>query len=502
MAKRDLNDQHRDGELDLDTIEPLPTPDLDLPTAEDLLLATLCQAPKYLEHTRIADVHLSPRARVIVATIRRAVAEGYAQVDKAYLTGPAAAAVALAHANSGRKVKLTEATLPELGSLPQRLRVIENSTTIEYAEDVLIKAWAKDRLAACFRRAAELVDEKGIDFANAWIGEKQDRLRALSSGVHWVMVGDASRKAIAEMKQRLLEGEEEGRQLGTNFAVLDRMVRNWAPERCTMIGGWNGHGKSTIMTEILQNLAIVSGVATALISLEDAVAITVERQLVWIQDDLELATRLSTGQPATRSFAGGYREEDVQIYELSALEVLRDCQMRIVHGVGWSLDQVCHAVQDACRRGCRVVAVDYLQAIPTPQGYDKNAWYDICARRIKAAGVTLGAHVVIGVQLNRPQDKDERKSRPNRFMGDYAAVCEQIAENYILCHRCQKGQRFEAGQPRLERAKLIVDKAKEGEVGDIDLAWCQIKHMFRPWRDNEAQPELTEKEGWKYAKRQ
>ena len=53
-------------------------------------------------------------------------------------------------------------------------------------------------------------------------------------------------------------------------------------------------------------------------------AITVERQLVWIQDDLELATRLSTGQPATRSFAGGYREEDVQIYELSALEVLRD----------------------------------------------------------------------------------------------------------------------------------------------------------------------------------
>jgi len=26
--------------------------------------------------------------------------------------------------------------------------------------------------------------------------------------------------------------------------------------------------------------------------------------------------------------------------------------------------------------------------------------------------------------------------------------------------------------------------------------------MFRPWRDNEAQPELNEKEGWKYAKRQ
>ena len=46
MAKRDLNDQHRDGDLDLDTIEPLPTPDLDLPTAEDLLLATLCQAIK------------------------------------------------------------------------------------------------------------------------------------------------------------------------------------------------------------------------------------------------------------------------------------------------------------------------------------------------------------------------------------------------------------------------------------------------------------------------
>jgi replicative DNA helicase len=176
--------------------------------------------------------------------------------------------------------------------------------------------------------------------------------------------------------------------------------------------------------------------------------------------------------------------------------------MRIVPGIGWSLDQVCHAVQDACRRGCRVVGVDYLQAIPMPSSYnDKSAWYDVCARRIKAAGTTLGAHVIIGVQLNRPPDKDERKHRPNRFMGDYAAVCEQIAENYMLCWRREKGKRFEAGQQRLERATIIIDKAKEGEIGDIDLAWCQVKHMYRPWRDDET-PELWEqKEGHRYAKR-
>ena len=36
MGKRDLNDQHRDGVLDLDDVEPLPTPELDLNTAEDL----------------------------------------------------------------------------------------------------------------------------------------------------------------------------------------------------------------------------------------------------------------------------------------------------------------------------------------------------------------------------------------------------------------------------------------------------------------------------------
>lgn len=499
--KRDLNDQYRDGVLDLEDVEPLPTPELDLATAEDLLLATLCQAPKYLEHTRISDVHLSPRARVIVATIRRAVAEGYAQVDKAYLTGPAGAAVALAFANKDRKVKVTEASLPDLGSIPHRLRIIEPATTIGYAEDVLIKAWSKDRLAACYRRAADLVEEKGIDFAQAWLSERQDRLRALSAGVHWVMVGDASKALIDQMKRRLVDSEDEGRLLGTNFAVLDRMTRNWAPERCTFFGGWNGHGKSTIMAECLQNIAIVSQTLTALISLEDAVGITVERQLVWIQDDLDLAMRLSTGQPATRTFEDGYRQEDVQIYELSAMEVLRDCKMMIVHGVGWSIDQVCHAVQDACRRGARVVAVDYLQAIPMPKGYDKSAWSDLCARRIKAAGTALGAHVCIGIQLNRPEGKDERKCRPNRFMGDYAAVAEQIADNYFLCWRYQKGHPFQPGQPRLERAKLIADKLKEGEIGDIDLAWCQIKHMFRPWRDNEAQPELGEKEGYRYAKR-
>lgn len=502
MGKRDLNDQLRDGVLDLEDVEPLPTPELDLHTAEDLWLATICQAPKYLEHSRIVDVHLSPRARVIVATIRRAVAEGFGQVDKAYLTSDAAMQVALAHANVGRKVKLTEAPLPDLGSIPQRLRIVEQQTTIDYAQDVLIKAWAKDRLAACFEQAAKYVREKGVDYAQAWMAERQDRLRALSSGVHWVTVGDAARQVIATMKERLADADAEGRLLGTNFAVLDRMVRNWGPGRCTMIGGWNGHGKSTIMCEVLQNLAVISGVNTALISLEDAVTITAERQLTWIQDDLDLAARLSTGQPASRSFADGYRPEDVQLYELSALEVLAACPMRIVPGIGWSLDQVCHAVQDACRRGCRVVGVDYLQAIPMPSSYnDKSAWYDVCARRIKAAGTTLGAHVIIGVQLNRPPDKDERKHRPNRFMGDYAAVCEQIAENYMLCWRREKGKRFEAGQQRLERATIIIDKAKEGEIGDIDLAWCQVKHMYRPWRDDET-PELWEqKEGHRYAKR-
>lgn len=504
MAKRDLNDQLRAGALDLEDVEPLPVPELDLNTAEDLWLATVCQAPKYLEHSRVTDVHLSSRARTIKSTVQRAVAEGFGQVDKAYLTGEAAMQVALAYANQYRKKgapEVREATLPDLGSIPQRLRIIEQAATIDYAEDVLIKAWAKDRLAACFEEAAKLVRSKGPDFAQAWMAERQDRLRALSSGVHWVTVGDAARQVIATMKERLLDADAEGRLLGTNFAVLDRMVRNWAPGRCTMIGGWNGHGKSTLTCEVLQNLAIISGVQTALISLEDAVSITAERQLAWIQDDLDLAMRLSTGQPASRSFADGYRLEDVQVFELSALEVLRDCPMRIVHGIGWSLDQVCHAVQDAVRRGCRVVAVDYLQAIPMPAGYDKNAWYDICARRIKAAGTTLGAHVIIGVQLNRPEGKDERRCRPNRFMGDYAAVCEQIAENYILCWRRQKGHRFEAGQPRLERATLIIDKAKEGEVGDIELAWDQIKHMYRPWRDGESQPELWEKEGAKYGKR-
>lgn len=504
MGKRDLNDQHRDGVLDLDDVEPLPTPELDLNTAEDLWLATVCQAPKYLDHSRVSDVHLSARARVIKATVQRGVAEGFGQVDKSYLTGEAAMQVALAFANRKRRPKqepITEASLPDLGSIPQRLRIVEQAATIEYAEDVLIKAWAKDRLAACYEEAARLVRSHGPDHATAWMAEKQDRLRALSAGVHWVTVGEASRKVIATMKQRLADGENEGRLLGTNFALLDRMTRNWAAGRCTFFGGWSGHGKSTMMTECLQNLATISNVRTALISLEDAVELTAERQLAWIQEDLDLAARLSTGQPATRSFADGYRPEDVQIYELDAMSVLRDCQMVIVYGVGWPLDSVCHAVQDAVRRGARVVAVDYLQAIPMPPGYDKNAWHDICARRIKAAGTSLGAHVCIGVQLNRPEGKDERKCRPNRFMGDYAAVAEQIADNYFLCWRFQKGRAFTAGQPQIEHAKLIADKLKEGEIGDIDLAWDQIRHMFRPWREGE-QPDLWEKEGVKYGKQQ
>ena len=94
MGALDLKDLHLSGDLDVDLdIDPMPLPEMSLAEAEDLYLAVCCSTPKFADHSRVQDAHLSDRGRIIVNTIRAVNAQGWSQVTVEHLEGPIAAEV-------------------------------------------------------------------------------------------------------------------------------------------------------------------------------------------------------------------------------------------------------------------------------------------------------------------------------------------------------------------------------------------------------------------------
>lgn len=497
---KDLKDAHRAGLLDVDLdVEPMPLPELSLVEAEDLWLSVVCAAPTYADYSRVQAVHLTERGRIILAIVRRAHRDGWARCTLEHLTGDAAAEVNAAYwASRPRPPKVTPEL--DLGELPRRLRTPDPLVSIGYAEDVLLAAWAKDKYVLIHERAAFMARERGVTEAEAWLSERKSRIAALTGGVRYRSLADVTAEVAGVMRQRL-DPAASGKLLGTNFPELDRRLAYYHPGRLTILAGWNGHGKSTAAVQIGSQVALNSRVRVVYISGEDELTIPGKRVLQWSIEDLWVARRIK-GQPHSKDTPGGYTATDVARVEREAARLFRDVPFDMVHAPGWSLEQIEAAIVDAARNGARLIIYDYIGCIPKPASWDIVEWRAHCIERLKTAATVNGAHLILCAQLKRPPDADEKKP-PNRYMVEYCPGAEQRAEYCVLVHRPEKNKAVVVDGVRqpvdVERAKFIVDKAKDGVVGDIDLGWDNARVCFTRQPGDQRQGNLGDR-GYDYPK--
>jgi replicative DNA helicase len=476
MGARDLNDRHRAGELEIEvTGEPLALGEIPLEDAEDMWLSVIALVPGRIDFSKVMREHLSHRARIVLEIIRAHVGAGWPQVAAEHLMSDLADATRLKYWKALKKPP----EVLDLRSIPARLRnFAPEDVPLEVAEQALIRAWHKEKFVLVHHFAADMALEKGVEAADNFLLDRTARMTALTAGVRWRSFGEVALQYVDQMRDKLVNPREDN-LIGTGFARLDRMIRFWGPRKFTVCAGWNGHGKSTLIAQLLSAMA-VSGVPSFYISGEDEMLITVERILSWLIDDMQVARRLATGEPKGPKI-DGYSITDV--YALDELiKRVRELPLQLLHLPNAPLGQVCAAIADGARHGARVGAHDYLSTVAMPPGWDVTDWRNHSLRTLKAAFISNGMHGIEGAQLKRPGERDEKATRPTRYMIGNCPAAEEAADYVILVWRKFKGQTSKiAGveQPiDTEEAELIVDKSKDSKTGVLRVAWCNTRHRF------------------------
>lgn len=467
---RDVNDLLRAGELDVEVESVrLDVAEVSLEDAEDLWLTIICLTPARADYSRVQESHLSHRARVILHIIRAHVLAGWPQVAPEHLAGELAAKV---NEDYWRALHAKTAPPLDLRSIPARLRHFNpENITLETAEEVLIRAWHKKKYVAVHQHAAKMADEKGTEAAETWLTERKARLAALTSGVQWKTFGEVAELYVHRMRQRIMKPDEATSLIGSGFPALDRYVKSWPAKRLTIVAGWNGHGKSTLIAQLLSSMAI-QGTPGYYISGEDEELITIERIIRWALTDLEAARRIATGRALGPE---GYTLADLYAVE-NVVDRLYKIPLKLLHKPNATLTYTKAAIVDAARAGAVIGAHDYLSTVKQPEGWPVTDWRNHCIKEIKAAAVENGLHHIEGAQLTRPANRDDTGT-PTRFMIDYCPAAEQAAEYIILVRRHEKNSR-KVTEGGVENAEVIVDKAKDGGVGTLEVGWCRTQNRF------------------------
>lgn len=403
------------------------------------------QAPSYSKHSRVSRDHLSSRGQRILDEIERVARDGWSIVDPSQL----------------------KVSPQHLGTIPRRLDHVDAPSTIEQAETALIDAWVKVHYAQVLREAADTCLEEGIEAAEAKRVEGFSEIEAHTAGMHWVTAGEAARELYASL-QRGMTDVKRSNFHNSGLAALDEAVKWWQPARMTVMGSYTSQGKSTITIQILTGLAIRE-TKVAYISLEDAPSIVSKRMVVSRIDEIAHAVEIANDTPSPDALAALIDLIHGSHEYVGGLDTL---PFDILYRKRFTIDWVCYAIQDAARRGAKVVAVDYLQCLKDKR-FKRTEFLSECVSRMKSAACEVGVHLILVSQVTRPEDK-AKPARPTMYMLKETGDIENEAEYVVLPYRDEKGKEGD-----FEVATVFIDKAKDGRAPTkINARWDTRRNDF------------------------
>lgn len=321
---------------------------------------------------------------------------------------------------------------------------------------------------------AQIVRQKAIsrrliDQANATIREcysntyTADELQELAESRIYA-IGDAqfsggvscSSEALDEFAARLerrMMGEVTG--LSSGIKVLDSITDGFQPGSLTIIGARPSMGKTALVLNIVDHVAVKLAVGVLFVSMEMSRGDLLERMV---------CTRAEVDSKSVRNAFVLKDEQIRQIREASS--VLRDHQFDIDDGGGQTVGKICaNARRLKARHGIGLVVVDYLQLIEGDQaGESRQEQIGKISRRLKQLAMELDIPVIGISQLNRQAEARE-DHRPRMSDLRESGAIEQDADVVMLLHRPEYYD--ENDYPGL--AELDIAKNRNGATGTARL---------------------------------
>ncbi|MBI2195563.1 MAG: replicative DNA helicase [Candidatus Levybacteria bacterium] len=337
--------------------------------------------------------------------------------------------------------------------LSDLVNIVPTAANIEHYAALVKEASTKRALITIGGQIAEMgfMEDKEI-------GELVDRAEAF---VFAIAQGRDFRgfmpikQALADSFDRIDELHKRGeglRGVRTGFFALDNILSGMQDSNLLILAARPGQGKTALMVNIAQNVAVSDKLPVGIFSLEMSQEELVDRFLVG-QADVD-AWRLKTGRLSETDFA-----------KLSeAMGQLAESQIFIDDTPGISISEIrTRARRLQSEHKIKILVVDYLQLVDSGRRYE-NRVQEVSAvsQALKNLARELKIPVVAVSQLSRAvEHRGERK--PQLADLRESGAIEQDADVVMFLYRPED----ELG-PSIQ-TKLLIAKHRNGPTGEIDL---------------------------------
>lgn len=342
----------------------------------------------------------------------------------------------------------------ESSYLSDLVNIVPTAANIEQYAEIIRETATKRNLISVGTQIAEssFKDE-------AQIGELLDKAEssifAISQG-HNIRGFIPIKDSLAESFDRIDELHKKGigyRGIQTGFTDLDNVLSGMQPSNLIILAARPGQGKTAMVVNMAQNIAIEQKNPVGIFSLEMSQEELVDRLLVG-QADVD-AWRLKTGKLSESDFT-----------KLStAMGELADAPIFIDDTPGITISEMrTKARRLQLEQGIKLLIVDYLQLADPGRRYDNRVQeVSIISQGLKNLARELKIPVLAVSQLSRAvEHRGERK--PQLADLRESGAIEQDADVVMFLYRTDAEV-----TTNIIPTKLAIAKHRNGPMGEVDL---------------------------------
>jgi replicative DNA helicase len=306
-----------------------------------------------------------------------------------------------------------------------------------------------------------------------------------------VSAREGVRSVVRELED-LLNDKPQVRGIMTGFSELDRMTGGLKPSEQMVIAARPSMGKTSLMMNIVEHIAVDTAVPTTVFSCEMSTHQVMQR-LAYARAKIPFAKLREGWKP---------NKGDLQRIQRAMAEIA-DAPLWIDDTSAILISEMrakCRRLHKEGKLQC--MAVDYLQLMRSNSkqatGSREREISEISAG-LKAIAKDLGIPVIILAQLNRDSEKrtasgGKEKGVPRMSDLRESGSIEQDADYIGLLHRSDYfAETKDEREEMVGRSRLILAKNRNGSTGDIPLTWVAPLMRFEngePAREQEPQPEM------------
>lgn len=342
----------------------------------------------------------------------------------------------------------------ESSYLSELVNVVPTAANIEHYAEIIRETATKRNLITVGTQIAESSFKE-----EAQIGELLDKAEssifAISQG-HNIRGFTAIKESLAESFDRIDELHKKGigyRGIQSGFTDLDNTLSGMQPSNLIILAARPGQGKTAMVVNMAQNIAIEQKHPVGIFSLEMSQEELVDRLLVG-QADVD-AWRLKTGKLSESDFT-----------KLStAMGELADAPIFIDDTPGITISEMrTKARRLQLEQGIKLLIVDYLQLADPGRRYDNRVQeVSIISQGLKNLARELKIPVLAVSQLSRAvEHRGERK--PQLADLRESGAIEQDADVVMFLYRTDAEV-----TSNIIPTKLAIAKHRNGPMGEVDL---------------------------------